>query len=333
MTGSNNFCVMFRERGKAALETAAFDWSAPKAGELICQTLVSVVSTGSETGGYMDYLGISPFPYVSGYAAVLQVVEAGPESGYKPGDVVFAEYPHQLFSRIPAADVIPVPAGMKPEDAVLSRFPAITMTTMVETSIRPTEPVAVIGLGVVGLMCAQMLRHCGYTVYGVDPVEARRETAKDCGIDRLFASAADIPAESVGIVFECSGSDRATMSALPCIRKGGELSLVGVPWRKTDDTPVQELFRQVFYGYIHLRSGWEWSLPLKSGEFQPNSTSHNLATAMEWIRQGAISTDGIYALVSPKDCDALYQSMVQRRFEKTCAIYDWRPMAAELGIV
>lgn len=326
MKQRDNYAVTFSRQGCAELLCSPFDCSPAAADEIIGKTIVSVVSTGSETGGYMDYLGLSSFPYVSGYAAVLEVLEAGAESGYAPGDLVFAQYPHQLYSRIPAREVVRVPAGMAPEEAVLSRFPAITMTTMIHTAVKPTEPAAVIGLGIVGLMCAQMLQHCGYEVYGVDPVESRRETAKKCGISHVIASAEELQKESVGIVFECSGSDRATMSALPCIRKGGELALVGVPWRKTTDTPVQELFRSVFYGYVHVYSGWEWSIPAESGDFQPNSNQHSFATAMRWIREGAIRVDGIYELVRPQDCDSLYKSLVDRSFEKTCAIYDWRGM-------
>lgn len=320
----DNYCVTFLAEKTASLEKVPFDNAPPAADELICKTIVSAVSSGSETGGYMNYLGTSHYPAVSGYAAVLEVMQAGAASGFAPGDMVFAQCPHQLYIRLPASEFISVPRDMAPEAAVLSRFPAISMTTMINTAIKPTEPVAVIGLGIVGLMAAQMFQHCGYTVYAVDPVETRRKTASMCGLKLVCASADEIAPEYCGLVVDCSGSDRAVMAALPCIRKGGELSLVGVPWRKTADIPVQELFRQIFYGYIHVYSGWEWSIPMRSQEFLPNSNFHSFTTAMEWLRSGALKIDGIYKVADPRDCNTLYQDIVNHRMAETCAIYDWR---------
>lgn len=323
---AENKCITFLKKQTVSLETNPFDTELSTADELVSKSVVSVVSTGSETGGFMDYLGTSPFPYVSGYAAVSMVLTAGKDTGYAPGDIVFSQQPHQLYQRMKAKEAVRLPKGISPEAAVLSRFPAVSMTTFVNTHIKPTEPAVVIGLGIVGLMCAQVLNHCGYTVYAVDPVKARRETAELCGIRHTCASVSEIEKGSCGIVYECSGSDRATMEALSCIRKGGELSLIGVPWRKTSDICVHELFRQMFYGYITIYSGWEWSIPLHSAEFQANSCFHNLAKAMEWIRDGAIRVDGIYKSFSPLECGMVYNSLADCTFEATCAIFDWRDM-------
>jgi threonine dehydrogenase-like Zn-dependent dehydrogenase len=322
----SNQCITFLKKQTVSLETAPFCTDLTAGDEIISKTVVSVVSPGSESGGFMDYLGISHFPYVTGYAAVSEVLAAGEDAGFAPGDLVFSQHPHQQYQRIQAKDAVRLPKGIAPEAAVLSRFPAVSMTTLVNTKIKPVEPVAVIGLGIIGLMCAQVLRHCGYTVFAADPVPARRETAAHCGILHTFASVKEIEKESCGIVFECSGSEIAMMDSLACIRKGGELSLIGVPWRKSSDISMHELLRQIFYGYITVYSGWEWSIPLHSADFLPYSCIGNLAKAMEWIQDGAIRTEGIYETYLPADCERLYTSIADHTFNATCAVFDWRNM-------
>ena len=321
--------IIFTKRARAELLCEPAE-QAPGIGEICGRTLVSVISSGSESGGYMDYFGGNAYPCATGYAAVLEITRVGQNvEGFTEGDLVFAEASHQLHQTVPAERAVKLPKGMRPEHAVLSRFPAVSLTSLIETPIRPTEPVVVSGLGIVGLMCAQLARHFGYPVYAVDPVASRRDTAIRCGVEASFASidALDAPAGmkgKFGLALECSGNDHATLGLVPMLRKGGELSLIGVPWRQTSDVSAHELFRQIFIGYVHVRSGWEWSLPRQSQDFLPNSTALNFATSMRLIHEGAIRVEGTYGLHRPQDCNALYQTIAAGKLETTCAMFDWR---------
>ncbi|HZL01742.1 MAG TPA: hypothetical protein VFC48_01320, partial [Cellulomonas sp.] len=46
--------------------------------------------------------------------------------------------------------------------------------------------------------------------------------------------AADLPASSLDLVLECTGHESRVIAAAGSLREGGELSLVGVPWRPRD---------------------------------------------------------------------------------------------------
>jgi threonine dehydrogenase-like Zn-dependent dehydrogenase len=325
MGSVSNKKVMFAAERQAELWEEIFD-PEPQPGEVSARTLVSVISTGSETGGYMNYYGGGEYPCATGYAAVLEVLKTGAGvTAIKPGDRVFAQTAHRLYARFPAGEAVPVPAGMPAEHAVLGRFPAVSMTTMLKTAVRPTEPVVVTGLGVVGLCCAQMMQHCGYTVHAADPNPARRQTARECGVANTAAGLEELGALKgvCGLGIECSGNDNATLGLINLVRKGGEVSLVGVPWRSTSTVLVNELFRSVFGGYVTVYSGWEWSLPLHEAAFLPNSSFRSFATAIEWIRSGAIKVEGIYEKRSPADCATVYQSLAKGESEKTCVLFDW----------
>ena len=323
---TDNYSVIFTSPQKAELLQTPFE-AKPASGEIIGKTLVSVISSGSEGGGFMNYFGGGDYPCETGYAGILEVVETGGNvKGIVKGDRVFAQTHHKLYHCIPAESVIRVTRDVLPEKAVLCRFPAVSMTTMIHTSVRPTEPVLVSGLGIIGLMCAQMMQHCGYEVYAIDLFENRRITAQKCGIKHLFASAGalTVPQKSAGLAIDCSGNEKAVFELLPYIRPCGELSLVGVPWKRTTETYAHDLLREIFTSYIHLYSGWEWSIPLHSDKFNPNSNFRSFGTALNWIADDILHTDGIYELYKPSDCGTLYPIIAAGSLPSTCAVFDWR---------
>lgn len=328
MNAYENKSVKFIAQGKAALVSDTERKRPLAEREIFGKTLVSLISSGSERGGYMDYFGGNRYPMDTGYAVVMEVIETGSGvTSVKPGDLAFASAPHRLYNIVSEDETVPVLKGMLPEEAVLCRFPAVSMTTMLRTRIKPIEPVLVTGLGIVGLMCAQMMQHCGYAVYAVDHGEKKRRIARECGLKHVYGSIKDCPPiGKFGLAMECSGAEQAALDALDALRKGGELSLIGVPWYRGTDTWAHDVFLKVFYGFITLTSGWEWSIPRHSSEFLPGSNYGNFAVGMEWIRNGDLKVNGIYELVDPERCDEAYQAIVNKTAPRTCTIFDWRSM-------
>ncbi|MCL6458322.1 MAG: zinc-binding dehydrogenase [Gorillibacterium sp.] len=324
-----DYSIQFIEKQQAALVKCTRDHTPPSAHEIIGCTLVSLVSSGSERGAYMDYFGGTTYPTETGYAVVMEVLEIGAAvTNVIVGDIVLALAPHRAYNRVKDDEIIHVPAGMLAEHAVVGRFPAVSMTSMIHTRIRPTESVLVTGLGVVGLMCAQVMQHCGYKVYAFDPNVKRREVAESCGLRHVYGSPDDVPEVKgvAGLAMECSGREDAVYSLMTNLRKGGELYLIGVPWYRSTDTFAHELLLNIFYGYIHVYSGWEWSLPRHSKDFEPNSSHNSIEKAMEWIREGLIKVEGIYDIVPPSHCAGVYESIANGTLQKTCVIFDWRSL-------
>ncbi|MCR8660404.1 zinc-dependent alcohol dehydrogenase [Paenibacillus endoradicis] len=323
-----NQCVKFVSKGKAELLTEELQYDKLEGTKILGKTLVSLISSGSEAGGYMADFKPDQYPMETGYAAILEVLEVGDQvTTVTVGDKVFASAPHSLYNIVDVSDTVRMLDGMEPEEAVLCRFPAISMTSLLKTQIRPIEPVLVTGLGVVGLMCAQMLQHCGYPVYAVDPGENRRQIALECGLRHVYENVQDLPVIGrIGLAVECSGAEQATLSSLDVLRKGGELSLVGVPWYRGTDTFAHELLQKIFYGFVTITSGWEWSIPKHPIDFIPSSNYGNFAVCMQWIKDGDLKVNGIYELADPRNCDSAYQSILSKTTSKTCIIYDWREL-------
>jgi threonine dehydrogenase-like Zn-dependent dehydrogenase len=71
----------------------------------------------------------------------------------------------------------------------------------------------------------------------------------------------------VALVVECSGHEQAVLDACNIVRPQGEVVLVGVPWVPKTSLLAHDILRAVFFNYVILRSGWEWSLPLHERNF------------------------------------------------------------------
>ncbi|MGB8452880.1 MAG: zinc-binding dehydrogenase [Anaerocolumna sp.] len=324
-----NQCVRFVAKQEARLIEETLEVPELQPGEILGKTVVSLISTGSERGGYMDYNDNMAYPQITGYAAVLRAVETGKDvTGIKKGDLFFADSPHHEYAVLKQENVLPLPEGMTPEQGVFCRFPAVSMSSLIPMSIRPTEPVLVTGLGLIGLLCSQLLQNFGYDVWCIDPVEKRRENGKKCGLLHVVKNIKEIPdmVGSFGAAAECSGDENATYDCADNLRHGGELFLVGVPWRKSTEVDGHTLLLKIFYGFLHVHSGWEWNLPRKSAEFLPDSNRHSLEKSLQWMKEGRFNVDGIYRRVKPGDCTAIYREIGEERLQQadTCVMFDWR---------
>jgi threonine dehydrogenase-like Zn-dependent dehydrogenase len=294
--------------------------------EIAGRTLASLVSAGTELASYRGLIGT--FPKTSGYASVFEVETVGVGvTDLRPGDRVFAMKNHRLRQRAARSECVPLPEGLEPERAVFARMMGVTMSTLVTTTARPPDLVVVTGLGVVGLLGAQVFAACGYRVLACDPIEARREAAQSAGLADVRER---IPLEDpevklrVALVLECSGHEAAALDGCRAVRRRGEVVLVGVPWERRAELPAFDLLHAVFHNYAVLRSGWEWEVPRQSEDFRSGSLFANFAAAMEWIAAGRVKVDGLWESRSPRECQAAYQDLRGGRCASLSVLFDWR---------
>jgi threonine dehydrogenase-like Zn-dependent dehydrogenase len=292
--------------------------------EVAGPTLVTLVSAGTELHG--AYLGAS-FPARPGYAAVFRVEEVGVEvARFRPGDLAYCSGPHRSRQRVPQERALPVPDGLPPEEAVFARMMGVSMTTLQTTAARPPEQVLVTGLGLVGHLAAQIFTACGYDVAAADPSAERREIAARAGLSRVLPAVGEDDPELAGrisLAVECSGHEGAVLDACRVVRKGGEVVLVGAPWRRYTEATAQDLTRLVFYRYVTLRSGWEWELPLDAGDFRPASIWGNYAAALDWLAAGRVRVGDLYARFSPVEAQKVYQMLLRGRPPRLAVLFDW----------
>jgi NADPH:quinone reductase-like Zn-dependent oxidoreductase len=175
--------------------------------------------------------GRFPFPVKYGYACV-GTVQAGPAS--LEGHFVFALHPHQNVFDVPAEAVVPVPAGIPPQRAVLVANMETALNAIWDAAPGPAGRVAVVGAGVVGtlvgFLCAR-IEGADVTLVDIDP--AREGLARALGLK--FATPDKAPADCA-FVFHASASAEGLATALNIA--GDEASIIELSWYGEGAVPV-----------------------------------------------------------------------------------------------
>ncbi len=125
-----------------------------------------------------------------GYSAAGWVVHAGDETGgIAPGTPVACAGAglanHAELISVPLLLSAPVPEGISMEAAAYTTVGAIALQGVRQAGVQLGEYVAVIGLGLVGLITTQLLRAVGCQVVGIDPSEPARRRGQQNGCEMV----------------------------------------------------------------------------------------------------------------------------------------------------
>ena len=131
-------------------------------------------------------------PISLGYSCAGIVTEPGAGGGVRAGDRVAcagAGYAtHAEYNYVPRNLCVAIPAGVSFEDASYATVGAIALQGVRQADLRLGESVAVIGLGLLGLLTVQLLKASGCRVIGADPDPARCALARELGADETVGS-------------------------------------------------------------------------------------------------------------------------------------------------
>ena len=233
---------------------------------------------------------------------------------------------HQSIQQHSANSVVRVPDGLAAEEAVLARLMGVTMTTLMTTRACPGDVVLITGAGPVGYLCAHLFRISGYDVVVVDPDPRRRKAVGESGIKHVSSSVLgdDQIKGIVSLAIDCSGHEQAVLDGARVVRKGGEVVLVGIPWKRCTDLTAHELLDVVFHNYVVLRSGWEWELPYQSSDFRPHSIYSDYRLALRWLAENRIPSQGSITLHRPEEAQDVYQGLLHGKAKGLFQVFDWR---------
>jgi len=322
---AKNLQVVVTARENAQLVESEIDGGPLGPTEVAGTTLASVISPGTELNGM--YLA-NEFTQQPGYAACFRIDRIGEKvTCVKPGDRAFCMGKHQSQQRFDQADVLKVPQILKSEHAVFARLMGDSMATLTTVTARPPERVLVTGLGPVGYLAAAIFGMCGYDVIAADPDESRRAALHGVPGVRLTLDRADPEhpelKDQVAVVVECSGHEQAALDGCKIVRKGGEVVLIGAPWKPRTQISAFDVLHSVFFRYVTLRTGWEWELPMHTTDFRHNSIWGHYSDELRWLGEGRIKVGHLYETRSPRDAQQAYQDLMHRRLESLSIVFDW----------
>ncbi len=148
----------------------------------------------------------------------------------------------------PAGRLWRLPPGLSPEVACLAEPLSVALHGIGRLGSVRDHDAIVLGLGSIGLLACAALRWCGARrVYGVDPVELRRDLARGLGAEAVFGRASDARAEldPVPLVLECSGRPEALQQAIDLAAPGGGVVLLWIAIAEVPVIPVFWITREI----------------------------------------------------------------------------------------
>jgi threonine dehydrogenase-like Zn-dependent dehydrogenase len=209
------------------------------------KTLFSGISAGTELTGYR---GTAPFmtkiwdtkqrlflekdapdemyPRHFGYEEVGEVIEVGTNVTDIPlGTRVFGTWSHRSQTVVDADYVRSrtMPDNLETILGIFSQFTAIALNGVHDGAIRIGETVVIFGMGILGQIVAQLVRHSGATVIAVDLLDSRLKMAEELGAHITLNAGRVKVAEEVrkltngrgaDVCFEVTGSTVALNEAI-----------------------------------------------------------------------------------------------------------------------
>lgn len=262
---------------------------APGPRDLVVQIAHSGISTGTEKlfwSGQMPPFPGMGFPLVPGYEAAGEVVEAGAETDFRPGERVFVpgancfseteQGPvHGLFGGAAqilitdASRVTRIDPGLGAEGALLAL--AATARHAV-AGFHSALPELIVGHGVLGRLLARLTLAAGArapVVWEVDPAR----TAGARGYPVVHPD--DDDRRDYRAVYDASGAENLLDSLIGRIVRGGEVVLAGFY-----SAPLSFAFPPAFMKEARIRVAAEWA-------------PEDLDATRALIESGALSLDGL----------------------------------------
>ena len=252
--------LVFPSKDQCAVESSAVP-DVPGPGEVLVRNRFSLISAGTELAMFTEThrgfeepdFGYAKFPFRPGYAAIGEVLAVGDGgTDLAPGTRVFHRNRHATHALLSHDVVLPVPEGVPDTHAPFIAMLQIALSAPRQAPVYFGENVLIIGMGLVGNLCAQL---CGLAgagqVAAADLAAPRLAQARACGVDLAFDMSrkplADwLPAlgpRGANYVVEAVGSGVTIDIALKAVARHGRVVLLGSPRDKLELDPYFDVHR------------------------------------------------------------------------------------------
>lgn len=295
-----------------ALESV--DLTDPGSDDLVVDIAHSGISTGTEklfwTGDMPPFPGMG-YPLIPGYEASGEVVEAGSNTGYKPGDHVFvpgANCYNGVFGLFGGATrrlvtaqdrVTRIDRELGAQGALLA-LAATARHAM--AGLDKAVPDLIVGHGVLGRLLARLTIAAGAPAPMVWEIDADRMSGAD-GYEVVQPDTDD--RRDYRSIYDASGNGGLLNDLVGRIAKGGEIVLAGFYTQ-----PLQFAFPPAFMKEARFRVAAEWA-------------RDDLAATRTLVENGALSLDGLIThQVAATDAPGAYRTAFE---DPTCLkmILNW----------
>lgn len=216
--------------------------SAPGHKEVLCETLASVISPGTELAAFKGLPPLRPgvvYPRLLGYCNVARVLEVGHGvAGVQVGDRVLTFTSHRSAFVIAERDILyKLPETARAEDIACAYLFHLGYNAVLRGNVRAGSRVLVIGLGVLGLTTVAMATLAGARVFALSDQIGPASIALQMGAEAVFGrNSLSSLTESIGpdladLVVSTTNSWSDWQLALQLAGQQGMIAVLGFPGR------------------------------------------------------------------------------------------------------
>jgi threonine dehydrogenase-like Zn-dependent dehydrogenase len=318
--------------GPRDLELRTETLADPQPGQLLCETIVTAISPGTELAAFTGQPPLrpgSPYPRLQGYCSVGRVMEsAAPEFG--PGDRVLSFTSHRSHFLIDAEDVlVKLPADVDAGLSACAYLYHLGYNAVLRSDVRPGSRVLVIGLGALGLTSVTMAQIAGASVFALSDQPAPSAVAESLGA-RVFRrdqeealAAAMVDGADVAIHTVNGWND--WQAALRLAARNGTIACLGFPGRGEPAPQANPLDSRYFYLKQLRLEAVGMSAPAKdSTGFLRFNERDNLAWIVGLIAEGRIDPSLIVSgRYRGADIGLAYEDLLARKDNAITYLLDW----------
>ena len=233
---------------------------------------------------YENVMNKLDFPIPLGYSNVGFVEDIGDGVGeFRRGDRVVSNGPHSEYVLVAENLCAKIPDGVSDEDASFTVIASIGLQGL--RLLQPTfgETIVVYGLGLIGLLSAQLLQANGCRVIGIDIDKEKLEIASSFNVDVIHSTEQEVipsimsKTNSIGadgvLITASANTNEIIEKSAKMSRKRGRIVLVGVTGLN--------LNRNDFY---EKELSFQVSCSYGPGRYDPNYEEHGIDYPLPFVR-------------------------------------------------
>ena len=325
--------------GQVQIKRETIDPATLGPGTLLCETLFSAISPGTEMAAFDGAPPLrrtpNPYPRWLGYMNVARVLATGPElrASPSPGSMVYSHAPHRSHFVLPAEQVLAVlPNGVAPALASVAYLYRLGWSALRRAGVRADKSVVVVGIGAIGLATVEMARLLGCATLAVSDQAGARALAQALGaqvVTRAEAAtsagptASSLPAADL-IVLTTNGWEDLRL-AMRLAAFNGVVTVLGFPGRGLPPPADNPLASELFYDrQLTLTAAGFAPELIGSGKENPAILHDDIRTILQSISEGRLDPNRLIRAVVPADeLQKIYASWSDRRHGPGTVVLDW----------
>lgn len=317
-------------------ENVTIDETLLELDEILCKTLVSAISPGTEVAAYNGAPPLRPikaYPRLVGYCNVAEIIALGSGvSKYEIGQRILTFSSHRSHFIIQTREILAIiPDGVSSKLASTAYIYHLGYASVLNANIKYGSPVIVLGLGVVGLCAVTASKMAGGKVYAITNYDVPKQIALKMGADEVF-SRNDIPALKFLLGSRLADAVITTSNAwidwelaLDIAGINGKICILGFPGRGAKDIPFNPLdSRYLYHKQLKIQAVGQAPEYNDSRQFLKFNEKDNLKFILDEIKKKNINPNLIISgEKSWFELDEAYRILLKREGSPLTFILNW----------